>query len=131
MAQGIFEKMLGDKASYIVGSAGIFAHPDAKINPMAQKQLAKRGIDMHDRQSVQVTQQIIDDADLVLAMTASHHRFLVQSYPSSAEKIHLLGDYTNRADDVFDPYGGNDQTYDTCAKTIEDMLVILIDMIQT
>lgn len=130
MAQGIFQKKLKCiKGEYEVNSAGMFTHPNSVITPLAQKQLKKRGIDLSGRKAVQVTEKLIDKADIVLAMTSNQRRFLVQSFPASADKIHLLGDYTNRDDDVIDPYGGNEKTYDLCARNIEDMLDILIDMI--
>ncbi len=130
MAQGIFEKMIAHKhLSHQVNSAGIYAHPNQEITEMALKQLEKRGIDYSGRTSVQVTKELIGQYDFVFSMTDNQRRILVQNYPEAAEKIHLLGDYTNRGDDVMDPYGQNNHVYNRCANTIECMLNILIQMI--
>lgn len=130
MAQGIFEKMLsGKKGTYSVDSAGIYVHPGAGITEQAQKQLKKRGIAMGARKSVQITHDMIEKADLVFTMTGNQRRMLVETYPYAADKIHLLGDYTNRGGDVVDPYGGSDEMYAESAKEIEGMLGILIEMI--
>ena len=130
MAQGMLEKMLKDKSgSYDIDSAGIYVHPDSKITPQAKKQLKKRGIEMGERKSVQITHIQIEKADLVFTMTGSQRRMLVENFPYAADKIHLLGDYTNRGGDVADPYGADDDAYAESAKEIEDMLGILIEMI--
>ena len=130
MAEGILKKMLEDKdGAYEVNSAGIYAHTGARITPEAQKQLKKRGIDMGERTSVQVSAELIDAADLVFSMTNNQRRLLVEAFPSSADKIHLLGDYTNRGGDVADPYGASEAAYEKSAAEIEEMLGILVEMI--
>ncbi len=130
IAHGIFEKMLKHKdGEYTVASAGIFAHPNDMITEMAQRQLDKRNIDFSTRHSVQISKALVDEADLILSMTNNQRRLLVQSFPSAADKIHFLGDYTNRGDDVVDPYGQNMRAYNKCSNAIEDMLNILYEMI--
>lgn len=130
MAHGLFEKMVNNKEGiYSINSAGIFTHSGDKINDMACIQLEKHGINFAGRKSVQVTKEIIDIADIIFSMTSNQRRYLIQSFPDSADKIHLLGDYTNRGDDVIDPYGANLKAYDECADNIEEMLNILIDII--
>ena len=130
MAQGMLEKMLkAKKGSYSVDSAGIYVHPGSKITEQAKRQLKKRGIDMGERKAVKITHDMMENADIVFTMTGSQRRMLVESFPYAADKIHLLGDYTNRGGDVADPYGGDDRTYAETAKEIEGMLGILVDMI--
>jgi protein-tyrosine-phosphatase len=130
IAHGIFEKMLkGKKGDYIVSSAGLYAHPNEIISEMAQKQLEKRAIDFGNRKSVQLTKELIDDATLIFSMTDTQRRWLVQSFPDAADRIHLLGDYTNRHGDIDDPYGQKLKAYNKCANDIEEMLNILYEMI--
>lgn len=130
IAHGIFEKMLSKKnLPYKTSSAGIFTHPNQEITKQAQKQLEKRGIDFNSRKSVQITKDLIQKYDLIFSMTNNQRRILVQNFPEAADKIHLLGDYTNRGDDVIDPYGQSYHIYNKCASNIEDMLDILIEMI--
>jgi protein-tyrosine-phosphatase len=130
MAQGMFQKMLEKKdGNYTVDSAGIFAHPSSEIAQYANKQLQKRGVDYSGRKAVQVNALLIETADIVFAMTDNQRRMLVEGFPYAADKIHLLGDYTNRGGDVSDPYGGSEAVYDRCASEIEDMLGILVEMV--
>ncbi len=130
MAQGMFQKMLeGRKDNYSVNSAGIFAHPSSEIANYANKQLKNRGIDFSGRKAVQVTAGIIENADIVFTMTDNQRRMLVEGFPYAADKIHMLGDYTNRGGDVSDPYGGSEAVYEKCAIEIEEMLYILADMV--
>ena len=130
IAHGIFENMLkSKKGKHTVKSAGIYARPSDTITENAQRQLHKRKIDFANRHSVQITNSLVTEADLIFTMTNNQRRLLVQSYPYAADKIHLLGDYTNRKDDVEDPYGQNMHAYSKCASKIEDMLNILYTMI--
>ena len=130
IAEGIMRKMISSKGEgYTISSAGIYAHPNATITEQAERQLAKRGVDMTSRRSVQISDRLIENADLVFTMTDNQRRLLVENFPYAADKIHLLGDYTNRGGDVSDPYGGSDAVYDKCAHEIEDMLGILVEMI--
>lgn len=130
MAHGILKKMLSNKKSeYSINSAGIFTHPNDEINNMAKRELKKRGINFKGRKSVRITNNLINEADLVFSMTSNQRRLLVQSFPDSADKIYLLGDYTNRGGDIADPYGGDKLIYENCANDIEDMLIILQEMI--
>ena len=112
MAQGMLEKILEyKKGAYSVDSAGIYVHPGSKITEQAKKQLEARGVDMGARKSVGITHDSMEKADLVFTMTDNQRRMLVETFPYAAEKIHLLGDYTNRGGDVADPYGGDDEAY--------------------
>lgn len=130
MAQGMFAKMLlSIDGDYFINSAGIYTHKESVITPQADKQLKARGIDLTGRKSVQITKKLVDASDFIFTMTGGHRRLLVESYPYAADKIHLLGDHTNRGGDVIDPYGSSDKIYEACAKEIEEMLNILVDMI--
>ena len=130
MAQGMFSAMLQDKSNeYDIRSAGVSTHPDDIITDMARNELLKRGIDYAERSAVQISSDLIEKADLVLSMTSSQRRILVESFPCSADKIHMLGDYTDSGDDVLDPYGGNEKMYELCANHIHSMLVLLKQMV--
>jgi protein-tyrosine phosphatase len=130
MAQGIFQEMLKNRVdSYDISSAGVYTHPNDVITDMAKNELLKRGIDFSDRRAVQITKSHIENADLILSMTSSHRRLLVENFPCSADKIYLLGDFTGIGEDVVDPYGGNEAMYKKCANHIESMLMILKEMV--
>jgi protein-tyrosine phosphatase len=130
IAEGLFQKMLHDKeGSYKIGSAGIYVHKDDNINDFSKNELLKRGIDFSERRAVQVTKSLIEDADLVFTMTSNQRRLLVENFPCSADKIHLLGDFTGFDEDVVDPYGSNENIYKKCADHIESMLKVLKKMV--
>lgn len=130
MAHGMFQMMLQDKCGdYSIGSAGVYTHPDDIITHMARNELLKRGIDFTGRRAVQVDRNLIEQADLVFSMTSSQRRLLVENFPCSAYKIHMLGDYTDGGEDVLDPYGGNEKMYEMCASHIESMLIQLKEMV--
>ncbi len=130
MAQGMLEKMLQKKAgNNIVNSAGIYSHTNTQITDNALKQLKKRGVDYSGRKAVQISNEMIEISDMVFTMTGNQRRLLVENFPYAADKIHLLGDYTNRGGDVVDPFGGSEAVYNECALEIEEMLGILVEML--
>lgn len=93
MAEGIL-KQLAEKSGIElnVRSAGIAAAQGAGMSRHAVAILEKQGIRReHSAQSA--TAKLIDWADLILTMTVSHKRAVIQAQPQAIDKIHLLKEY--------------------------------------
>ena len=76
MAEGIFNKICADKGVNAKAvSVGIFADgSEASYNSVSvMKELS---MDIEGRKSQQISQNDIDDADIILTMTASHKDIL-------------------------------------------------------
>ena len=63
-----------------------------------------------------LTPDLVEGADLILVMGAGMKRGLPQ------EKTWTLKEYAGGTGDVVDPFGGNIDTYVTCAKEISSLL---------
>ena len=120
MAAALFNYLFGKDGRRAV-SAGLVA-TGAGISSGAEKALRDRGVpntednDYIHHVSHNVTREDIENARLVVAVTGFHATQLIMRFPEHATKISVL------PEDVPDPYGGTDEEYAECLKTIEEML---------
>ncbi|PZD97771.1 low molecular weight protein arginine phosphatase [Paenibacillus sambharensis] len=82
-----------------VRSAGVSTVDGLPVSPHAAETLRARNI-THAGSSHAVTGQLIDWADLILAMTTSHKRNLIERFPVAVEKTHTLMEYVEDRKDV-------------------------------
>lgn len=117
-----------------VRSAGAATMDGLPISRHAATVLAERGIDV-DHQSSALHSSLVDWADLILTMTESHRRFVVQRFADASAKTFTLKQYVaslqsagengtlSYRSDIADPYGGTLADYKQCALEIEGELV--------
>ncbi|WP_407269292.1 low molecular weight protein arginine phosphatase [Radiobacillus sp. PE A8.2] len=87
------EALLKNHAPHVeVKSAGIFAHAGGAASVGTTQALQEKNITIN-HQSQPVTEQLLDWADLVLTMTTQHKQTLMQSFPSSYDKVYTLKEY--------------------------------------
>ena len=91
-----------------VWSSGLYAVVGAAADATAQALALQAGVDISSHRAQQVQAWMCTQADLILAMEASHVRDLAQRFPLSRGKIHLLGEfgteYASAPYDIADPY---------------------------
>ncbi|HHU62010.1 MAG TPA: low molecular weight protein arginine phosphatase [Natronincola sp.] len=73
-----------------VSSAGVGAFSGDSANKHAVDVLAELGIDAGEHRSSLVNPYLLEEFDLVLAMTESHKYQLLQAAPHLKERVHLL-----------------------------------------
>ncbi|MHB1418310.1 MAG: low molecular weight protein arginine phosphatase [Bacillota bacterium] len=95
MAEGIAKNLLPrkDKEEFLFVSAGVAAAHGAPATPEAIKVMSEKGIDLSTHQATQVTQELIERADLVLAMTRGNKAQILRMVPEAREKVYLLKEY--------------------------------------
>ena len=105
-----------------VASAGVAAWGDAPISQGANRALLRRQVEEADAHRARlVDQAILEEADLILTMSESHRRALIDLYPTYRQKIYNLLDYaTGMSGDIADPFGGGDEVYEEAARQIEN-----------
>jgi protein-tyrosine-phosphatase len=82
--------------------------------------MLERELDLAAHKSQMLSKELIEWADLILAMTEGH-KSAVNSVLQS-EKAHTIGEYSGTGVSVSDPYGGNLQVYLDCAEEIYNLL---------
>ncbi len=126
MAEGIFNKLCADKGINAKAvSAGIFADgSEASYNSASvMKELS---INIMGRKSRQISQDDINDADIILTMTSSH-KDILKNFFGVNENIFTLSEFAEEAEEVSDPFGGDEETYRKCRDEIYRLVLKAVD----
>jgi tRNA threonylcarbamoyl adenosine modification protein (Sua5/YciO/YrdC/YwlC family) len=115
MAEFLLNKMSQARGLDLQGrSAGVAADPAFPIPAGVRAALTAEGIAAVEHVPTPISRELMDWADLVLAMERRHCQLLRVLFPDAAHKIATLGG----ADDVADPIGQSDAVYADCCRTI-------------
>ncbi len=130
MAKGILEKLLSVRFScepsglpyrgYLVQSAGFASHQGGKASLNAIRALDKMEIDISDHSAQQVTTGMLENADLVFAMTSAHKSSIWEKLRGCDSKVKLIDE---KGMDIPDPFGGSESVYSQCASRLYSNLL--------
>ncbi|MCM1990067.1 low molecular weight protein arginine phosphatase [Oceanirhabdus seepicola] len=126
IAESIFNER-NELKNHCASSAGIATVYGSKASKNAvlvvNENLQK---DISNRKAVQLTMEMLAEADLVLTMTSSIADMLLKEYPNDSIKIFSLSNYINGESDVLDPFGGNVYFYNKTFDQLKAMIIKLI-----
>jgi protein-tyrosine phosphatase len=109
MAEAIFNALAEDKQlPFRAQSAGVAALENEPMAPNARAALEEVGIPAGHHRARQVSESMLREADLVLALSPRHMANLQERYGSLSHKVHTLPHYASGApgeDGISDPYG--------------------------
>jgi len=109
-----------------VRSAGTFAMRGLPAADHAVEVLQERGIDIAAHRSQPLTVELINEADYIYAMTASHESGIFEMAGRNEACIQRLLE----GEDIVDPIGGDRTTYATCAETIEKAIAMRLEEVE-
>lgn len=119
----------GAPGRWRVASAGTWAEDGIPASANGVAVMAERGLDTSRHRSRVVTAALLEEADLVLTMTAGHAESLHAEFPEHRDKVHLLSEMAGPGYDVQDPYGGPLISYRHTADEIEKLVERGLDRI--
>lgn len=128
MAEALLKARLADKETE-VESAGMQAFLGSPASEGTKTVLTEKGIE-HDHRSKQLTEELLETADVVLTMTSAHKNMILLLYPQFHENVFTLKEYANPETedlDIADPIGGSIEMYRETAAEIEQALHAIID----
>ena len=126
MAEALLNETASAHQSDIAAeSAGLHASNGVPATDSACAEMRKLGLDIGSHRSRRLTQDLIDRADLVLAMSAVQRRRVAGSFPYAGGKLVVLGDYAGIKGDVDDPFGGTPEAYSRCAEQLSRLVAAL------
>lgn len=136
MAEGLFREMTKHQPDLQIGSAGVYAADGYPASPEAVVALKEEGIDISNHRSRYLTQNLLNEADLIVVMTNSHRFHILQNFPEMTEKIRLLHEFnpekvansTNL--DLQDPHSMGQAAYYKCRDSIKKSLPFILNFIQ-
>lgn len=121
MAAAIMNKIAEENDMDVkASSAGIFAEVGMGASENAVKAMRLYGISLKGHKSTQLTEKMIEEADLVFTMTEGQ-RLMIEGY--APEKIFSVYEFLSSEGDIADPYGGDLDEYNETAQEIYDALV--------
>ncbi|TKB46111.1 low molecular weight protein-tyrosine-phosphatase [Thalassotalea mangrovi] len=107
-AERLLQQQLANKS---VTSAGLGAVIDHGIEESMAQLLTQDGIDTKGHQARQITEQMVAEADLILAMEQRHINAIRTKYPTASGKTMLLGKW-NGDEEVPDPYKRSQEIFE-------------------
>jgi glycine hydroxymethyltransferase len=130
MAEGLFKKLLAGRDDIHVQSAGVSAGRGMPASRHAIQALSADGVDLTNFRSQPVSEELVQQATHIFAMTRDHKRLIELFFPEAGEKIHLLREFEPGAPDVPDPIGLGRETYERCRDTLKRALPVLLQFIE-
>ncbi|WP_341924208.1 adenylyl-sulfate kinase [Nocardioides psychrotolerans] len=142
--------LAGHDSGVEFASAGTHGFRDHAMDAAMATTLGAREISSEGFLSRRLTQELIDDADLVLTAETSHRTFILDDHPRAFRKVFTLGqfaeavgnlDLTGREllaavaerrgtaeqrHDVGDPYGRGREAAEACGQHIESLLRVVV-----
>jgi glycine hydroxymethyltransferase len=124
MAEGLFRKLIGNRPDIQVKSAGVSTFPGQPPSFHAVQALADLGIDISEKRSEPLTEELVNEARCIIAMTRSHLESIALLFPEAAEKVFLLREFELNANslDVSDPIGMGYDAYRSARDVIRRAL---------
>lgn len=126
MAEAIFNHyntISGVKAS----SAGVAALKGSKTSQNSAVVVeANTGVNIANREAVQLTEEQVHNSDLILTMTYSIKNYLVGLFPHFKNKIYVLNEYVGEEGEISDPFGGDIAIYNETFKSLKKYIDLLL-----
>jgi tRNA threonylcarbamoyl adenosine modification protein (Sua5/YciO/YrdC/YwlC family) len=125
MAEAYLSKLLlkNHRTDIQVSSAGVMALAGMGASVETREVLAKEGIDVGAHRSQRVTQELVDQSDIILVMEDVHEDKILQLAPEVKNRLFLLKEFAKINDsnlNISDPAGGSLEFYQDTFLTIKD-----------
>ncbi len=128
MAAGLLKALLAEalgievteleKKGYKTSSAGTATVSGWSATPEAVAAMKEKDIDISDHRSTALTSEMVEQAQVILAMTRGHHAAVLRLGSGNEERCSLV----SAGRDIADPMGGDLSVYKSCRDQIEDGL---------
>jgi len=126
MAEGLFRHMVADRRDLTVRSAGVGAIHGQPPSLFAVEVLRPLGVEISHQRSLPLTDDLVEEATLIFAMTRGHLETIRMLYPEAAEKAFLVRDFdpdlAQDSPDIPDPIGLGIEAYFQCRDTLRKAL---------
>jgi len=133
MAEGIFKSLIKEHGLNIeVSSAGTSAFNGDYASDNSIRALSNMGMDISKHKSTIAHEDLVNNADLILAMADSHKQVLISKFPRARNKIFLLNEFAfGDIKDISDPFGRGlmdyekirDEIYQAAERIVEKLVL--------
>ena len=126
MAEAIFNEKcnIEDLKAF---SAGLSVVIDSVASKHSSKLvLDNLKFDISERKAVQITEAVINEADLILTMTNRRVDLVKVYFPKSIDKVFSLNSYVGIEGDIVDPFGGDMELYRKTYEMLDNSINLLL-----
>lgn len=116
------KELPGQGKQWRIESAGVNAPEGNPPSRYSEVVLAERGIDISSHRSRSVTESMLREFGLVLAMEKIQKQVLRLRFPEYADKVFMLSEMIGQDFDVDDPFGATVEDYRHTADVIERLI---------
>lgn len=128
LAKYYIEQSPSLKGNVHVTSAGIFASENDRATYQAIKVMKGKGIDLMAHKSRRLSLELVEESDLILAMTRNHKESVLLMEPRAEGKVYTLREYlmAGQREDVKDPFGQNEDVYRLTLEELDELIWQLV-----
>jgi len=135
MAEWFFRDLCDKKKTsgkFNIQSAGTGAIDGWPASENAIATLQKNGIDAHSHRSQRLTPELLQWADIAIAMTQSHLGVIINLSQNLSKKpeAKLLSEFSKKHNPISDPFGSGTDIYEDCFSEMKKHLCNLYDIIE-
>ncbi|MEC7224901.1 MAG: low molecular weight protein arginine phosphatase [Verrucomicrobiota bacterium] len=136
MAEGLFQKLIANSEIEIeVQSAGVSTFGGQKPSQHTLDILKDEGVDLTNNLSQPLDSKLINEANYIFAMSASHIMAIENMFPEAIEKTFLVTNFCDNqpinGTDVPDPYGGSRKEYEHTKELLNVSLPSVLNFLET
>lgn len=137
MAAGLLQHALAAQPeplrSLKVVSAGVAARSGEPVSENSVVALRKVGIDISQHVSQPLTQEMLDQALVVICMTESHRAMIQLQASPAPQHIYLFREFMPQLGDkeIPDPFGGPLKVYELCRDEMVEAIPTLLEFLKT
>lgn len=125
MAEGLFRKLSAAHPEWHAASAGTSAWHGQEASPETLRVLEAQGVNLSCHESRPVTDDLMEKATAVYAMTESHLAALLANFPEHGDKVRLVTCYTDNRN-IADPIGCGQSAYNSVARQLSSAIQAII-----
>ena len=116
-----------------VASAGVAARSGDKVSENSVLALKKVGLDIANYVSRPLTQEMLNEAEMILCMTESHRAMIRFQAEPAPKNIFLFREFMPQRGDkeIADPYGGPLKIYEAARDEMVEAIPSLVEFIKT
>ena len=135
MAEYLMKRMLGARQDVQVISAGTGAYVTMGASPETLEVLRKEGINATMHRSQPINRTMLKKADLILVMTQTHRRQILDLCPTVEKRVYLLKEFAKVTPgmgislDISDPIGKPKEVYEECIMTIKEIIEKVVELV--
>jgi glycine hydroxymethyltransferase len=134
IAEGLFRRLIGNRKDIEVASAGVHAVNGQPPSLYAVQVCQQETVDISGFRSQPLTNELVERATHIFAMTGAHLETIHLLFPHGVEKTYLLREFeepgTTVWRDVPDPIGLGRDVYEECARTIKNALPSVLAFVE-